>query len=165
MFHFESQPTKQAPLLHMIRESNVRSVFSFRPNKCKTELTISERYFHLLPCCSHGIHHVRENNRQFKSPNQVAKHNTLGNVKRDVWCREHEALQDRVIFISSVAWLHVLTSSIVTKLNLHDNPCSKRDMRATNQSAQFGWGLLKSIYRYGKVLTRRMCLIIKSSLV
>ena len=68
-------------------------------------------------------------------------------------------------FISSVAWLHVLTSSIVTKLNLHDNPCSKRDMRATNQLAQFGWGLLKSIYRYGKVLTRRMCLIIKSSLV
>ena len=36
------------------------------------------------------------------------------------------------------------------------------DMRAMNQSAQFGCGLLKSIYRYRKVLTRRMCLIIKS---
>ena len=40
---------------------------------------------------------TRENNRKFKSPNEVAKHNTLGNVKRDVWCREHKALQDRVI--------------------------------------------------------------------
>ena len=35
-------------------------------------------------------------------------------------------------------------------------------MRAMNQSAQFSCGLLKSIYRYRKVLTRRMCLIIKS---
>ena len=39
---------------------------------------------------------IRENNRLFKSPNEVAKHNTLGNVKLDVWCREHKALQDRV---------------------------------------------------------------------
>ena len=91
----------------MIRESNVRSVASFRPKKCKAELAIGERYFHLLPCCSHEIYHARtlleiqyvtrENNRKFKSPNEVAKHNTLGNVKRDVWCREHKALQDRVI--------------------------------------------------------------------
>ena len=80
----------------MIRESNVRSVASFRPKKCKAELAIGERYFHLLPCCSHEIYHARvlslkynkyvtrENNRKFKSPNEVAKHNTLGNVKRDV---------------------------------------------------------------------------------
>ena len=40
---------------------------------------------------------IRENNRLFKSPNEVAKHNTLGNVKLDVGCREHKALQDRVI--------------------------------------------------------------------
>ena len=40
---------------------------------------------------------IRENNRLFKSPDEVAKHNTLGNVKLDFWCREHKALQDRVI--------------------------------------------------------------------
>ena len=34
-------------------------------------------------------------------------------------------------FIYSVAWLQVLTSSIVAKFNLYDNPCTKRDVSAT----------------------------------
>ena len=54
---------------------------------------------------------TRENNRKFKSPNEVAKHNTLGNVKRDIWCREHKALQDRVILFLPTARVDRVKSS------------------------------------------------------